>query len=106
MVRFLRSREIHRRRTFYILIFFVKVPSNIAEIRYDGHTCSLALLKPEYFPEAETNIIENCLNVPVKIRSEHGYLSTIMFTEYQSQTEKLNNLLLSVVPDKDKKKYI
>lgn len=87
-------------------IFFVKVPSNIAEIRYDGHTCSLALLKPEYFPEAETNIIENCLNVPVKIRSEHGYLSTIMFTEYQSQTEKLNNLLLSVVPDKDKKKYI
>lgn len=87
-------------------IFFVKVPSNIAEIRYDGHTCSLALLKPEFFPEAETNIIEDCLNIPVKIRSEHGYLSTIMFTEYQSQTEKLNNLLLSVVPDKDKKKYL
>lgn len=87
-------------------IFFVKVPSSIAEIRYDGQTCSLALLKPEYFPEAESSIIEDCLNVPVQIRSDHGFLTTIMFTEYQSQTEKLNNLLLSVIPEEDKKKYL
>lgn len=87
-------------------IFFVKVPSNIAEIRYDGHNCSLALLRPEYFPEAQDSIIENCLNVPVKIRSEHGYLTTIMFVEYQSETDKLNNLLLSVIPEEDKKKYL
>ncbi len=87
-------------------IFFVKVPSSIAEIRYDGKTCTLALLKPEYFPEAESSIIENCLDVPIKVRSEHGYLTTIMFTEYQSQTEKLNNLLLSIIPEEDKKRYL
>ncbi len=87
-------------------IFFIKVPSNIAEIRYDGKTCTLALLKPEYFPEAESNLIDDCLNKPITIRSDHGFLTTIKFTEYQSQTEKLNNLLLSVVPEEDKKKYI
>ncbi len=87
-------------------IFFVKVPSSIAEIRYDGHTCTLALLRPEYFPEAESNSIENCLNVPVTIRAENGFITTITFTEYESQTDKLNTLLLSVVPEEDKKKYI
>jgi hypothetical protein len=29
-----------------------------------------------------------------------------MFSEYESQTEKLNELLLSVIPEEDKKKYI
>lgn len=87
-------------------IFYIRVPSNIAEIRYDGKTCSVALLKPEFFPEAESNIIEDCLNKPIKIISEHGFLSSITFTEYESETDKLNKLLLSVIPEDDKRKYI
>lgn len=87
-------------------IFFIKVPANIAEIRYDGQSCSLALLKPKYFPEADSNIIEDCLNTPITIISDHGYITRIMFSEYESQTEKLNELLLSVIPEEDKKKYI
>lgn len=86
-------------------IFFVKLPANIAEIRYDGQSLSLALLKPKYFPEAESNIIEDCLNKPITVISEHGYITRIMFTEYESQTEKLNELLLSVIPEEDKDKY-
>ncbi|HQC27608.1 MAG TPA: VWA domain-containing protein, partial [Treponemataceae bacterium] len=87
-------------------IFFIKVPANIAEIRYDGQSCSLALLKPKYFPEADSNIIEDCLNKAITVISEHGYITRIMFSEYESQTEKLNELLLSVIPEEDKKKYI
>lgn len=87
-------------------IFFIKVPANIAEVRYDGQSCTLALLKPKYFPEAESNIIEDCLNKPITIISDHGYITSIQLTEYQSQTEKLNELLLSVVPEEDKNKYL
>lgn len=87
-------------------IFFIKVPASIAEVRYDGQTCSLALLKPKYFPEAESNIIEDCLDKPITIISDHGYMTKIKLTEYQSETEKLNELLLSIVPEEDKDKYL
>lgn len=87
-------------------VFFIKVPASIAEVRYDGQTCSLALLKPKYFPEAESNIIEDCLDKPITIISDHGYMTKIKLTEYQSETEKLNELLLSIVPEEDKDKYL
>lgn len=86
-------------------IFLVQVPSSIAEVRYDGESCSLALLQPEYFPEATSNIIENCINKKIKVRSDKGYEMTITIRPYEDQTDKLNNLLLSIFDDSQKRRY-
>ena len=86
-------------------IFLVQVPSSIAEVRYDGESCSLALLQPEYFPEADSNIIENCINKKIKVRSDKGYEMNIIIRPYEDQTDKLNNLLLSIFDDSQKQRY-
>ena len=86
-------------------IFLVQVPSSIAEVRYDGEKCSLALLQPEYFPEAESNIIEDCINKRIKVKSDKGYEMTITIRPYENQTDKLNNLLLSIFDDSQKQRY-
>lgn len=86
-------------------IFFVEVPASIAEIRYDGETCSLALLQPNYFPYEEKNVIENCLDKEITICTDRGYETRIKLLPYQSPTDKLNELLLSVFTDEEKKKY-
>lgn len=86
-------------------IFLVQVPSSIAEVRYDGEKCSLALLQPEYFPEANSNIIENCINKKIKVKSDKGYEMTITIRPYEDQTDKLNNLLLSIFDDSQKQRY-
>ena len=86
-------------------IFLVQVPSSIAEVRYDGEKCSLALLQPEYFPEAESNIIEDCINKSIKVKSDKGYEMTITIRPYENQTDKLNNLLLSIFDDSQKQRY-
>jgi hypothetical protein len=86
-------------------IFLVQVPSSIAEVRYDGESCSLALLQPEYFPEATSNIIENCINQKIKVRSDKGYEMNITIKPYEDQTDKLNNLLLSIFDDSQKQRY-
>lgn len=86
-------------------IFLVQVPASIAEVRYDGETCSLALLQPEYFPEATSNIIENCINKKIKVRSNKGYEMNITIRPYEDQTDKLNNLLLSIFDDSQKQRY-
>lgn len=86
-------------------IFLVQVPASIAEVRYDGETCSLALLQPEYFPEATSNVIENCINKKIKVRSNKGYEMNITIRPYEDQTDKLNNLLLSIFDDSQKQRY-
>ena len=86
-------------------IFLVQVPSSIAEVRYDGEKCSLALLQPEYFPEAESNIIEDCINKNIKVKSEKGYEMTITIRPYENRTDKLNDLLLSIFDDSQKQRY-
>ena len=86
-------------------IFLVQVPSSIAEVRYDGEKCSLALLQPEYFPEATSNIIEDCINQNIKVKSDKGYEMNIVIRPYENQTDKLNNLLLSIFDDSQKQRY-
>ena len=86
-------------------IFLVQVPSSIAEVRYDGEKCSLALLQPEYFPEATSNIIEDCINKNIKVKSDKGYEMNIVIRPYENQTDKLNNLLLSIFDDSQKQRY-
>ena len=86
-------------------IFLVQVPSSIAEVRYDGEKCSLALLRPEYFPEAKSNIIEDCINKSIKVKSDKGYEMTMTIRHYENRTDKLNDLLLSIFDDSQKQRY-
>lgn len=87
------------------LIFLSAVPAHIAELRFDGKNCNLALIKPEHFPYEEKNIIENCLDKKIVIRSLTGRDLTVYFEVYHSKTEKLNELLLSVIPEEERNKY-
>ncbi len=89
------------------LIFLVKFPANIAEIRYTGQSCDLAILKPEYFPYAETNIIRDCLEQNFTIRSDKGYEVTFCLKRYEDPVVRLNRMLLSadsLSSGKDEKK--
>ncbi|MCM1320775.1 MAG: VWA domain-containing protein [Bacteroides sp.] len=87
-------------------IFVVQVPASIAEIRYDGVSCSLAIFQPQFFPHEHNAVIENCVGRPVIVRAANGFEMKLLFTEYKSKTEALNELLLSVIPDENKKRYL
>jgi hypothetical protein len=78
------------------LVFLVKFPSNIAEIRYDGETCSLAILKPEYFPDENQNVIPNCLGKKFKIVSDKAYEITFGFGVFEDPVARLNKMLTSI----------
>ncbi len=78
------------------LVFLVRFPPRIAEIRYDGISCSLALLKPEYFPEETETVIPNCVDRTFKIVSDHDYEVTFSFKTYEDPVKKLNRLLTSI----------
>jgi len=78
------------------LIFLVKFPPHIAEIRYDGVSCDLAILKPEYFPYEKENIIHDCVNRNFTIISERGFEIAFDLQLYEDPVVKLNRLLTSI----------
>lgn len=78
------------------LIFLVKFPSNIAEIRYDGKQCNLAILKPEFFPYENSNVIENCIDREITIVSPKSYEVTFSFRTYEDPVVTLNRMLTSI----------
>ncbi|HNY22775.1 MAG TPA: hypothetical protein PKO22_11575, partial [Treponemataceae bacterium] len=78
------------------LVFLVKFPANIAEIRYDGETCSLAILKPEYFPDENQNVIPDCLGKKFKIVSDKAYEITFGFGVFEDPVARLNKMLTSI----------
>lgn len=78
------------------LVFLVKFPARIAELRFDGATCSLAILKPEYFPNESENLITDCIGKSFTILSDHGYEVTFGFKVYEDPVAKLNRLLTSI----------
>ncbi len=77
-------------------VFLVKFPARIAEVRFDGTQCSLAILKPQYFPYAENSIIEDCIGKEITIVSDKDYEITFMLHEYEDPVIKLNRLLTSI----------
>lgn len=78
------------------LVFLVKFPARIAELRFDGASCSLAILKPEYFPNETENVITDCIGKNFTIVSDHGYEVTFGFKEYEDPVAKLNRILTSI----------
>jgi hypothetical protein len=82
--------------TSSFLVFLVKFPSRIAEIRYDGEECSLAILKPQYFPFESSNLINNCINRKITIVSDRTYTVVFEMHTYEDPVKKLNRLLTSI----------
>jgi hypothetical protein len=78
------------------MVFLVKFPGSLAEIRYDGVTCSLAILKPEYFPYETETVLPDCLNRDIILRSDKGYEVTFRLKNYENPAVRLNQLMLSL----------
>ena len=78
------------------LVFLVHFPSRIAEVRFDGIQCTLAILKPEFFPYEEDIIIENCIDREFTLVSDHGYEVSFTLREFEDPVERLNRLLTSI----------
>lgn len=79
------------------LIFLVKFPSHIAEIRFDGKQCNLAILKPQYFPYETDNIIPDCIGRELIVVSDKGYEVAFTLKVYEDPVLKLNRLLNSIM---------
>ncbi|NOY10394.1 MAG: VWA domain-containing protein [Spirochaetes bacterium] len=77
------------------LIFLVPVPRKIGIIKNtDGHYVFIPLIK-EFFPFTDNKIVD-CLNRNIQVESEKGYKMNIIFKEYISQLEKINQLMHSI----------
>ena len=87
-------------KTDNFLIFLVPFPARLAQVRYDGQDYHLAILKPEYFPYEKSNVVNNCIGKTITLVSDKGYHVYFTFREYESPTEKLNNVLTSIKYDK------
>ena len=79
------------------LIFLVKFPAHIAEVRFDGEKCTLAILKPDYFPYETDNIITDCIDREIKIVSDKEYELSFKIRLYEDPVQKLNRLLTSIL---------
>lgn len=79
------------------LVFLVKFPSNIAEVRFDGKTCDLAILRPEYFPFEDEVIVKDCVGRTFTIVSDKEYEVSFSFKEYEDPVARLNRFLTSVL---------
>jgi len=78
------------------LVFLVRFPSHIAEIRYDGKRCDLAILKPQYFPNETENVIRDCIGREFILRSDKSYDVAFTLKVYEDPVLKLNRLLNSI----------
>lgn len=78
------------------LVFLVKFPHRIADVRFDGKKCSLAILKPDYFPNETENVIEDCVGREFTIVSDRDYEVRFTLKEYEDPVVKLNRLLTSI----------
>lgn len=79
------------------LVFLVHFPPKIAEVRYDGISCSLAILKPEFFPYETNTIIENCIEKEIILESAMGYEVSFYLREYEDPVLVLNRILKSII---------
>ena len=83
--------------TSAFLIFLVRFPAHIAEIRFDGKQCNLAILKPHYFPYETENVISDCIGREFTVVSDKGYEVAFSLAVYEDPVLKLNRLLKSIM---------
>jgi len=98
-----RKRTIGGGTKSFFRIFFVKVPSVIAEIECTGEDFVFYPMNMEYFPELSGPI--KALNSRIKVVTPEGQIFFIEFRQWISKLEKLNRLLTmtrhSGTPDLD-----
>ena len=78
------------------LIFLVRIPSNIGEIRRSGSQCTFIPRKPKYFPDLGSNELRDCVNKTIRIVSDKNYEIRFRFEMYEDPLIALNRILMSV----------
>jgi len=77
------------------LIFLVRVPSSIAEIRNQSGRYVFTPLRPEVFPGVD-GPIDDCLEVEIPFVGPHGREMSLHFRQWVSPLEEINRIMRSV----------
>jgi hypothetical protein len=77
------------------LIFLVRVPSSIAEIRNQSGKYVFTPLRPEVFPSV-SGPIDDCLDVEIPFVGPHGREMSLHFRQWVSPLEEINRIMRSV----------
>lgn len=80
------------------LVFLVRVPSSIAEIRNRGGKYVFTPLRAEMFPGV-SGPIEDCLDVEIPFVGPHSREMSIHFREWVSPLDEINRIMRSVRQD-------
>ena len=78
------------------LIFLFPFPRRIAELRYDGKTCTLIPIKPKYFPDIGSNEVPDCIGKNIRIISDRNFELYFRIERYKDPQKALNEMLHSV----------
>ncbi len=74
------------------LIFLVPMPHAVAELQFDGETCSFVPRDRRLFP-ALNGPVSPCLDLDIPMVSPRGYPLTLRFSTWEDPGLKLNRLL-------------
>jgi hypothetical protein len=78
------------------LIFLVRVPPHIGELRYQNLTCSFYPRRPEYFPDLGSEPIHDCIGKTIRVISDKGYELSLRLEQYEDPLVELNRILHSI----------
>jgi hypothetical protein len=88
------SRSVGGGRSSY-LIYFVSVPAGIAYVTCDGNTYTFVPVRADLFPGV-AGPVADCLGRDIPAISPRGYAFTIVFRQFRSPLEEINDLLRSI----------
>jgi hypothetical protein len=78
------------------LIFLVPIPPHIADVSFDGRTCTFIPRKPQYFPDIGSQQVSNCIGKTIRVVSDKKYELLIRIERYEDPLISLNRLLNSI----------
>jgi hypothetical protein len=78
------------------LIFLVRLPPHIGELRYENSDCSFYPRKPEYFPDIGAEPVRDCIGKNIRVISDKGYELLIRMEQYEDPLIELNRLMHSI----------
>ncbi|MDR1302436.1 MAG: hypothetical protein LBK43_08220 [Treponema sp.] len=78
------------------LIFLVPVPPHIARVYFDGTHYLFIPRKPQFFPDIDSQILQDCIGKPIRIISEKNYELYIRIERREDPWYALHRLLTSI----------
>jgi hypothetical protein len=78
------------------LIFLVRIPPHIGELRYENSGCSFYPRKPEYFPDIGGEPVRDCIGKNIRVVSDKGYELFMRIEQYEDPLIELNRLMHSI----------